>query len=285
MVDILATCWTTAGDALPVPGRLVSPLTLRERIEAASRYGFTGFGMVNNDLEVFLQDSDLATLRAILEDNGMRWVELEFIENWFADGPRRVASDKTRELLFRACDVLDVHDIKVGPDMEDMAPPDLDRWAERFHRLSEEAVEHGTTIAFEYLPFSNCPNLASAAELVRRAGHPAGGICLDIWHFMRSNSTWEELEALPLEYVKAVELDDATVEQVGAVYEDTTSRRVMLGHGEFDVTRFIRTLRDIGWTDPWGLELISLELRQSTLDESLPEVMRTTREAFAQAGL
>lgn len=285
MVDILATCWTTAGDALPVPGRLVSPLTLRERIEAASRYGFTGFGLVNNDLEVFLEESDLKTLHKILEDNGMRWVELEFIENWFADGQARAESDRVRDLLFRACDALGVHHIKVGPDMADLARPDIDRWAEDFHQLSQEAVEHGTTIAFEYLPFANCPNLSSAVELVRRAGHPAGGICLDIWHFMRSDSTWEELEALPLEFIKAVELDDATLEQVGDEYEDTTSRRVMLGQGEFDVTRFIHTISEIGWTDPWGVELISLELRQSTLDVKLPEVMRTTREAFALAGL
>lgn len=283
MADILASCWTTAGDALPVPGRLVSPLTLRERIEAASRHGFTGFGLLNNDLEVFLQDSDLATLHGILADNGMRWVELEFIENWFSDGQARVESDRTRALLFRASDALGVHHIKVGPDMADMSPPDLDRWAAGFHQLSQEAVEHGTTIAFEYLPFSNCPNLASAVELVRRAGHPAGGICLDIWHFQRSDSTWAELEELPLEYITAVELDDATLEQVGDVYEDTTSRRLMLGRGEFDVTRFIRTIRDIGWTDPWGVELISLELRESTLDEKLPEVMKTTREAFALA--
>jgi len=40
--ELLATCWTHAGDALPVPGRHLSPLDLRVRAEAVSAAGFTG---------------------------------------------------------------------------------------------------------------------------------------------------------------------------------------------------------------------------------------------------
>jgi hypothetical protein len=32
--DLLATCWTTAGDAAPLRGDERSPLPLRERVEA-----------------------------------------------------------------------------------------------------------------------------------------------------------------------------------------------------------------------------------------------------------
>ena len=40
--DLLATCWTTAGDATPGSDDERSPLSLRERAEAAGAAGFTG---------------------------------------------------------------------------------------------------------------------------------------------------------------------------------------------------------------------------------------------------
>lgn len=41
---LLATCWTTAGDANPRPGDQRSPVPIRERVEAAAAAGFEGSG-------------------------------------------------------------------------------------------------------------------------------------------------------------------------------------------------------------------------------------------------
>ena len=49
--QLLATCWTHAGDALPVAGRHLSPLDLRARAEAVAAAGFTGIGFTIDDLE------------------------------------------------------------------------------------------------------------------------------------------------------------------------------------------------------------------------------------------
>ena len=50
--DLLATCWTTAGDAAPLRGDERSPLPLRERVEAAAAAGFRGIGLLHIDLVV-----------------------------------------------------------------------------------------------------------------------------------------------------------------------------------------------------------------------------------------
>jgi len=47
---LLATCWSSAGDAASDRADLRSPLNLRERIEAASAAGFRGFGLLSADL-------------------------------------------------------------------------------------------------------------------------------------------------------------------------------------------------------------------------------------------
>jgi sugar phosphate isomerase/epimerase len=284
-VDILASCWTTAGDAFPMPGRLLSPLALVDRIEESSRVGFTGFGILDNDLEAFLATSDLKTLRRILDDNGMRWVELELLTNWWKADSTRPESDRVRRLLLEAAEVLGADHIKVVADTENLAPPDPDQWIPEFIKLSDEAAEHGTTIALEFLPFTNVPNLAAAVDLVSLAGHPAGGICVDLWHVERSRTPIQDLAAVPLGLIKAVELDDATLAQVGDEYEDTVFRRRMLGEGEFRVTEFIRVVAGLGWPGPWGVELISEVHRMRPLEQSLPDVVRTTRAAFAAAGI
>src|SRR5918999_91366 len=86
---LLATCWTSAGDAASDRTDLRSPLTLRERIEVASAAGFRGFGLLSADLPAAEQEYGLSGIRALLDDNGMVDLELEGIPYWWDDGPRR----------------------------------------------------------------------------------------------------------------------------------------------------------------------------------------------------
>lgn len=287
MPDILATTWTTSGDSVPIPGFHTSPLTLAERIEAAAAAGFAGYGILDFDLEVFLRESDLPTLRRMLDDQGLAWRELEFLVDWFCPpGKRREDSDRLRRLLFEAAEALGADHIKIGPDFVEMDAPDLDRWAEELNVLAQQATEHGTSVALEFLPyFSNVPDLASALELIRRADHPAAGLCIDIWHVERSGTPMSDVAAVPADLIRAVELDDATMDLIGDPYEDTVLRRRYLGDGEFRVEDFIAAVHQAGWRGPWGVEILSEVHRVRPLAESLPEVMSTTLAAFERAGV
>ena len=102
----MATCWTTAGDAASDRPDLRSPLTLRERIEAASSAGFRGFGLLSDDLPAAVADYGLTGIRAMLADNGMVHLELEGIPFWWDDGPQREESDRVRHSLLEAAEVL-----------------------------------------------------------------------------------------------------------------------------------------------------------------------------------
>jgi hypothetical protein len=50
--ELLATCWTSAGDATPDRGDEVSPVDLRTRIETAAEVGWEGFGLLHADLVI-----------------------------------------------------------------------------------------------------------------------------------------------------------------------------------------------------------------------------------------
>ena len=68
------------------------------------RVGFAGLGIWHADLEHVLETRTLAEMRQILDDHGLRDLELEFLMDWFLDAgdERRTDSDRIRALLFEA---------------------------------------------------------------------------------------------------------------------------------------------------------------------------------------
>src|SRR3954466_12566900 len=134
---LLATCWSSAGDAASDRAGLRSPLNLRERIEGASAAGFTGFGLFLAGLPAAEKEYGLSGLRALLDDNGMVDLELEGIPYWWDDGPHREESDRIRHDLLRAAEILGARHIKVTPDGDD-APWDREHWAAKFAQLAAQ---------------------------------------------------------------------------------------------------------------------------------------------------
>ena len=67
------------------------------------------------------------------------------------------------------------------------------------------------------------PDVHDALGLVEDAGHPAGGIVIDVWHVERAETSPDELAALPLHRIVGVELNDADREVVGTLFEDTVT--------------------------------------------------------------
>jgi sugar phosphate isomerase/epimerase len=274
VTELLATCWTHAGTSYPYPDRDVSERTLRERAEAASVTGYTGFGIMLPDLQVALRDSSMSDIRHMLDDLGLTHIELEFLSDWWESGERRSASDQDRRALFAAAESLHADHVKIGATICKLpgeTPPtlDVDRMAPSLHALAAEAADHGTRLAIEYVPTSDVATVRDALRLVQAADHPAAGICVDIWHTERGASRIDDIRAVPGDKVMAVELSDARAEVVGTLFEDTIHQRVMPGAGSFDIAGFVDAVRSTGFTGPWGVEIISAHERTRPILDTL----------------
>jgi sugar phosphate isomerase/epimerase len=286
-VELLATCWTHAGDAVPVAGRHLSPLDLRARAEAVAAAGFTGIGFTIDDLDAARATYGLSQVRRMCEDLGLVHLEVELLENWWTTGSRRRESDRTRASLLTAAEVLGARQVKIGPDVEvvdgTVRPlADVAHWASELHQLAVQAAEVGTRVALEPLPFSNITDFRLAAELVAAADHPAAGLVVDIWHLERGPSTLTDLGQIPGDKVFVVELNDAPAPQSTDLFHETINHRVLCGSGTFDVRGFVETLQGIGFAGPWGVEIISEAHRQRPLREVLVDAHRTTMALFAR---
>lgn len=69
--------WTTSG-VTPGEGE-ISRFDFRDRVEAAARAGFKGIGIWHADLEHIVLHRTLKEMKMMLDDNGMKYVELEFL--------------------------------------------------------------------------------------------------------------------------------------------------------------------------------------------------------------
>ncbi|WP_328931299.1 MULTISPECIES: sugar phosphate isomerase/epimerase family protein [unclassified Streptomyces] len=254
--QFLATCWTTAGDTAPDEEDQRSPLNLRERVEAARDAGFTAFGLLYVDLVEAEREYGIAGIRSLFADNGIDHVELELLTDWWADGPRRAASDTVRTGMLRAIEALGARTFKIGPDVAD-EPWELDVWAKEFAVLAAQADGVGARLGVEPLPWSNLRTVHDGLRLVEAAGHPAGGLIIDVWHVERAHTPPAELADVPGSRIVGVELNDAHSDVVGSLFEDTVHRRLLCGEGSFDLPGIVAALRTAGFRGPWGVEILS----------------------------
>jgi len=274
--ELLATCWTTAGDAAPSQEDQRSPVPLRERIEAAAAAGFTGFGVLALDLAVAEREHGLSGIRAMLADNGLVHLELEGLPDWWSVGPGRAGSDELRRFMLTAAEGLGARHLKVTPDTSG-APWDAGHWAAEFAKLAAQAADAGARLGIEFLPWSNIPTARDALRLVEDAGHPAGGIVIDVWHVERAGTPAAELSKLPVHRIVGVELNDADPEAVGTLFEDTVDRRRYCGEGSFDLAGIVTALRAAGWAGPWGVEILSTEHRRRDVRQAAEHAAATAR--------
>ena len=253
-VELMNLYWTTAG-IFPGVGE-ISRFEFKDRVEAAARAGFKGIGIWHTDLEHILHHRTLKEMKMILDDNGMKHVELEFLTDWFLDGARKAESDSRKRRLLEASAALQAKHIKIG-DFYNTACP-MPHIIEAFATLCKEAEDYGATIGFEFMASAMINNLKDALTLVETAGAKNGGLIVDIVHVVNLGITYEEISRIPLQYVINLELNDGTLP--GSPRYDPSRARRFCGDGEFDIKGFIRCANTIGYTGPWAVEVFSEEL-------------------------
>lgn len=277
-VELLASYWTLSGGGLPHTDREYSTFDFKERVAAAAKAGFKGMGIWHADLYHTLKRRSLREIRHILDDHGMKYLELEFLRDWFVDGERKKQSDIEKKKLLEASQALGAHHLKVG-DFEQTRTP-MPRLIEAFAALCEEAAAYKTPIGFELMPFAMIDTLADALAMVKGAGSPNGGIILDTWHIAKLRIPYEEVARIPRQYLVSVELNDGTNEAPWSLLEDTINHRRFCGEGEFEVPRFIECVKKTGYTGPFGIEVLSQELRTMPLEQVITRAFATTMAQF-----
>jgi sugar phosphate isomerase/epimerase len=276
--ELLGLYWTVSGPVEVHVGREWSLFDLRDRCEQAARVGMKGTGLWHVDLEHVLETRTLSEVRRLFDDNGLAYVELEFLWEWFLDpsDERRQASDRTRALLFEAAAALPAHHIKVGNIPG--TPCELPRLIEAYADLCADAASHtDARIVYEFMPFDvNVHDLETALALVDGADAQNGGLAIDTWHMSKLGITPDDLRRVPLARLGWVELSDGFFENMDDPVDETVNHRQLPGEGEFPIAAYIAACREIGYEGPWGVEVLSEELRNLPIEQIFERAYETS---------
>ncbi len=276
--ELVASYWTLSG-TLPGSPREYSPYGFRERVEAASRAGFTGLGIWHADLDHIVERTSLAEMRRVLDGAGITRVEVEFLTDWFLDGERKRESDRQKRKLLAAAEALGAKCLKVGDFHRERCP--MPRLVESFAALCADALDCGASVVFEPMSAAMIDTLSGAVEMVEGAGAGNGGLLIDLWHMVSLGVSYEEIARIPLRYLASVELDDAPIVRPGVHRDNAGTPRAFCGEGQFDIRGFVDCVTAAGYRGPWGVEIISEELLRMRLPDIARKAYATTLAALS----
>ena len=182
----MIVCSGTFGPALPIV----------RKAEAAAAAGFDGISVYAHEFEPGLPGR--------LADLGLRVAEVDGATSWFP-GQTGTSVERTieiaAELQARSITILETKGQTLEPSLA----------AEHFARVCELAEPAGIDVDIEPFAWSGLATVAAAADIIRRAAHPRGGITLDVWHLVRGPEQGR-LDPAHVDLVHALQVSDPTAD-------------------------------------------------------------------------
>lgn len=242
--------------------------SLAERLEAATVGRFSHLTIFPSDFRRW-EAEGLAPrdMRSMMRDADVRMLAIDPIGQWVPD----FAFPSDYPELLRShfeFDEADAYRMAEGLEAEEinLVEPFRARWArsyetaalaEAFNAFAERAAHEGYRTTLEFMPISGVRDFDTAWEIVRDCTVPGAGICFDTWHFARSGSRIEALEAVPGDWIAEVQISDARQAIEGDLINDLLHHRLLPGEGELPVAAIVSALRRIGGYRSVGPEIFS----------------------------
>ncbi|KOU77992.1 4-hydroxyphenylpyruvate dioxygenase [Streptomyces sp. MMG1533] len=251
--------------------------SLTEKLTAASRAGFDGVEIFENDLlaspltpeEIRARCADLGLTIDLYQP--MRDIEAvphaEFARNL------RRARHKF-ELMNR----LGADTVLVCSSVSPLAVDDDALAAAQLGQLADLAQDFGIRVAYEALAWGrHVSTYDHAWHIVETAGHPALGACLDSFHILSRDSDPKALEGIayiPGEKIFFLQLADAPLLAMD-VLQWSRHYRCFPGQGGFDVAALVRSVLHTGYDGPLSLEVFNDVFRQAEAGPTAVDARRS----------
>ncbi len=248
--------------------------TLEDKLTAAARAGFDG-------VEIF--ENDLVASPWSAKEVGEHCAELGLsidlyqpFRDFEAVPPAVLARNLRRaELKFDVMEQLGTATMLVCSTVSPDAVDDDDLAAEQLHLLAERAAARGLRIAYEALAWGRFVNTYEHSwRIVRRAAHPALGLCLDSFHILSRGSDPAAIRTIPGEKLFFLQLADAPRLQMD-VLQWSRHHRLFPGQGSFDLTAFTGHVLAAGYRGPLSLEVFNDVFRQADPAPAAVDAMRS----------
>ena len=113
----------------------------------------------------------------------------------------------------------------------------------------------------------------------RPPARPNAAVAIDTWHMAKLGIQPDELRRIPPGLLGWVELSDGQYRNLPDPVDETINHRALPGEGEFPIREYVTAARDAGYEGPWGVEVLSAELRALPIERIFDQRLRDERRA------
>ena len=209
-------------------------------------------------------------MRAVLRNNGLALVEIEFLAGWALNAGQTGGISPSLAGIEAVADALGGRQVSAGEFSGDI-PLDteeaLERAAKALRANADRLAEKGLLVALESFPWSALANTRIAIDLLRRADAPNAGLLIDVWHFYNGGGHPDQLADLPSAGITGVQLNDGPLVHENFL-QHARAERQLPGEGELDVVGLIHAVRRAGFTGPYCVESNTPEFRNLPVAEA-----------------
>lgn len=248
--------------------------TLEDKLAAAAAAGFHGVEIFEDDL--LASPWSPAQIRRSCAELGLSIDLYQPFRDFEAVPPDLLEANLRRaERKFDVLEQLGAGTMLVCSTVSPDAVDDDDLAAEQLHTLADRAARRGLRIAYEALAWGRFVNTYQHAwRIVRHAGHPALGLCLDSFHVLSRGSDLTAIRTIPGAKVFHLQLADAPRLSMD-VLEWSRHHRLFPGQGSFDLTTFAGQVLATGYGGPLSLEVFNDVFRQADPRRAAVDAMRS----------
>ncbi|MGX5716237.1 bifunctional sugar phosphate isomerase/epimerase/4-hydroxyphenylpyruvate dioxygenase family protein [Arthrobacter sp. MAHUQ-56] len=248
--------------------------TLKEKMQACAIAGFDG-------IEIFEQDLVTSPLspeqvRAMAADLGLGLDLYQPFRDFDGVTPDLLKANLRRaEAKFKLMSRLGMDTILVCSNVATATIDDDGLRAEQLAQLASLAGDHGVKVAYEALAWGKYVNdYEHAYRLVEMVDHPNLGTCLDSFHILSRDWETSHIEAFNPEKIFFVQVADAPKLSMD-VLSWSRHYRVFPGEGQFELAKFMGHVVRAGYTGPVSLEVFNDVFRQSDVERTAIDAMRS----------
>jgi sugar phosphate isomerase/epimerase len=160
---------------------------------------------------------------------------------------------------------------------------DRDFLVDAYARICDLARPYGLSVGLEFPSFSRLRNLAAAADIVRAAGRPNGGILIDTLYLHMSRVGAAELESLPAHWLQFIQISDVlpgVPDTRAGMIQIARGARLYPGEGCIDFADIIERLPPVNYS----IELPNRSrVAELGYEEHARRCLQTAKRALAPA--
>lgn len=260
----------------------IKPVSLLEKIRLTAEAGYDGIELWVNDIyEHVGRGGEVSDVEKSLADHGLVVPCMIAMRQWgdAKDFEYQIMLDEARRRMELAARLHSPWIVATPPYW----PCDIGQITERYKDLLEIGRQAGIRPTFEYISFfQSVHRLDQAWQVVQDCGDPDATLILDAFHNWNSDSTLDDLRAVPVEKISHYHIDDAHPDKAPCTQKDPD--RVMVGDGQIDLVAELSLLKEKGYQGWVSLELFNAELWKQDPAEVLKLGLERVRERVTAAG-